>query len=406
MSTTANKLFKLFSGLDRAYGTYNITKHNKKKNKQEGHAETVRGELTPVLWELHLAGKQGLGVIPIRDCGTIRWGAIDIDVYDIDLSGLEKRIEALGLPLVLCRTKSGGAHCYLFCAEDINASKVRIALMEWAALLGYAGSEIFPKQSKLASDKDVGNWINMPYFNSVDTTRYALLDGQALPVAKFIVYANKMAVRLGDLATSTPDDVINMEDGPPCLQALCKDGFPKGTRNKGLFNLGVYTKLRFGDNWQDSLDALNNQYITPPLPSREVTALQKSVAKKDYFYTCQDSPISNYCNKKLCLTRKYGIGPDKNKSIEDVLLLGSIVKILTDPPTWVIDLDGYRIELLTDELLELRKFRKICMERLNKLPPLMKQGDWDDLIRPRIEAFDEQAAPPDAPPQAHSLYYL
>lgn len=32
-----------------------------------------------------------------------------------------------------------------------------------------------------------------------------------------------------------------IKDGPPCLQALMRQGFPEGTRNNGLFNIGVYS---------------------------------------------------------------------------------------------------------------------------------------------------------------------
>ena len=29
-------------------------------------------------------------------------------------------------------------------------------------------------------------------------------------------------------------------NGPPCLQFLTSKGFPEGTRNNGLFNIGIF----------------------------------------------------------------------------------------------------------------------------------------------------------------------
>ena len=43
-------------------------------------------------------------------------------------------------------------------------------------------------------------------------------------------------------------------DGPPCLQALAASGFPQGTRNMGLFNMGVYARSKFGDTWKEVLE--------------------------------------------------------------------------------------------------------------------------------------------------------
>ena len=40
---------------------------------------------------------------------SVKWGAIDIDVNDIGHSRLEAKVNELGLPLIVCRSKSGGA---------------------------------------------------------------------------------------------------------------------------------------------------------------------------------------------------------------------------------------------------------------------------------------------------------
>ena len=40
-------------------------------------------------------------------------------------------------------------------------------------MLGYSGSEVFPKQTELKSQDDTRNFLNLPYFKGDDTTRYA-----------------------------------------------------------------------------------------------------------------------------------------------------------------------------------------------------------------------------------------
>ena len=61
---------------------------------------------------------------------------------------LDKIIEKK-LPLVVCRSKSGGAHVFLFIKNWIEAKVLQDTLTSISASLGYAGSEIFPKQVKL-----------------------------------------------------------------------------------------------------------------------------------------------------------------------------------------------------------------------------------------------------------------
>src|SRR5262249_41483247 len=140
-------------------------KRTNEKGKAEGKAFTLPGPATPELWEQHLSGAgHGLGIIPLMGDNTVLWACIDIDVYNIDHRNLCDKINALKLPLVVCRSKSGGAHCFVFLAQPEPASEVRPLLEEWAALLGHGGCEIFPKQVERYDEHDVGNWLNMPFY--------------------------------------------------------------------------------------------------------------------------------------------------------------------------------------------------------------------------------------------------
>ena len=58
--------------------------------------------------------------------------------------------------------------------------------MEIKAILGYGGSEVFPKQTELKSKDDTGNFLNLPYFNYKNSTRYAFdKNGEAATLDDF-----------------------------------------------------------------------------------------------------------------------------------------------------------------------------------------------------------------------------
>ena len=133
---------KLFEGRHDAYGQYVTGK--KVRGKLQGKAWTESKLVTKDLYREHLNGKVGLGIVPLMEDGFCLFGAIDIDDYSLDLNKLESKLK--DLPLILCRTKSGGAHLYLFAKEPISAIIFREKLFEFSLALGHSSTEIFPKQ--------------------------------------------------------------------------------------------------------------------------------------------------------------------------------------------------------------------------------------------------------------------
>jgi hypothetical protein len=399
----AERFMRLFAGLDRAHGKYTITRKNESKNKIEGRANTVHEPVTLDLWKKHLAGEQGLGIIPIMDDANVHWGALDIDSYDMDLLALEKQCKELDLPFFLCKTKSGGAHLYVFFDEPVPAKVVRAKLAEFSVSLGHPGVEIFPKQVSLASKNDVGNWLNMPYFGGDKSERYCIHFGKQLTAEEFVELAFKYRITQDAFVNTVPYTGTDFSDGPPCLQTLAMRGFGEGSRNKALFNVGVYLRMKFEDEWEGELEKANHAYMRPPLPSREVVALTKSVSRKDYSYTCKLDPIASCCNVEICKQREFGV---KIQGEDISLVIGSLVKITSTPPTWIIDVEGYRLEMTTEELLSQDAFRRICVERINKYPPKVQPFVWEKMIREKLENVDEQIAPPDASPEGRLDYHV
>jgi len=386
--TDITRFKAIFSGLDIAYGTYKI-ESSRGDGKQAGKAVVVRKPPTDDLWSKHLEGVEpSLGIIPIRADNTCIWGCIDIDQYPLDHAGLIKKIRSLELPMVVCRSKSGGAHVFLFVKDPIPASEMQRFLKAAAALLGEAGREIFPKQSEILVDRgDTGNFLNLPYFGSDQTMRYAIKDdGTAATLEEFYGLYDQWVQPTDLQFPEQPKQADHpIKDGPPCLQALCAQGVPEGTRNNALFNIGIYLKKVHPVNWDNALSEHNFKYVAPPLPNNELQVIIKQLHKKDYRYKCKDAPLNSFCNSGLCRTRKHGIGAHG----PDAPQMSSLSKYNSDPPLWFLDINGKRIELDTESLFAQAAFQKACVEKINLLPPTLRKQDWEQLLNALLKEMVE-----------------
>lgn len=382
------KFKAIFSGLEIAYGTYKIEKE-RGDGKQAGKATVVRQPPTDDLWEAHLMGNgPTLGIIPIRSDNSCSWGCIDIDQYPLDHAALVKKIAEISLPLVVCRSKSGGAHCFCFVREPIPARDMQDYLKACAALLGEAGREIFPKQAEILVDRgDTGNFLNLPYYGGDNSTRYAIkADGTSATLEEFFELYEACAQTGTPVPPEPPKkETAPIKDGPPCLQALCSQGFPEGTRNNGLFNIGIYLKKQSPASWEDKVVEHNIKFFDPPLPNNEVQVVIKQLNRKDYRYKCKDAPLNSFCNSSLCRTRRFGIGGHG----PDSPTLSSLSKYASEPPLWFLDINGRRIELETDSLFNQAAFQKACVEKLNILPPTLKKSDWEGMLNELLKEMVE-----------------
>ena len=111
-----DKFRKIFLGLERAHGVTFVDKKGADGEKIKGKSFVQREIVTNNHWLNHLQGKEpSLGIIPITDDNKCRWGCIDIDSYaGFDHQKLINKIKLLKLPLIVFRSKSGGAHIFCF----------------------------------------------------------------------------------------------------------------------------------------------------------------------------------------------------------------------------------------------------------------------------------------------------
>ena len=268
----AQRMLAAFEGSKVAHGTTKVGKVGR-NGKAEADSRIVREPLTQKIMQGHIDGEQGIGAIPINEDNKCRWGALDIDIYDLDQNELQARIQKLKLPLLHCRSKSGGAHLYLFLEEYEQASVVREYLLEMAVALGHSGCEIFPKQDTILSERgDVGNFINLPYFDAELPLRYCYDEKvQSMELEAFLDAIDSKSTAISSLEKlRTKKQRKQFSDGPPCLQHMFADGPVGDDRNKKLFNCGVYCRLKHSDDWVQQFETMNQQLFTTPLDAKEV----------------------------------------------------------------------------------------------------------------------------------------
>ena len=252
---TAARFLSVFEGSEVAHGQTTVGKTSR-LGKAEAKSFVVREPMTEEKVKAHLDGGQGIGAIPINSQNKCKFGAIDIDDYDLDLKDVVARVWSSALPMIVCRSKSGGAHVYLFLKEWEEASVVREYLTEAAALLGFAGREIFPKQDSVLHEKgDVGNFINLPYHSAARSMRYAIgPTGDAMSLEGFLDLVDERRCHLSDLEECLKKrrpDVTELSEYPPCIQAMVALGGISDSRNKVLMHTTVAIKKERPDDWKD-----------------------------------------------------------------------------------------------------------------------------------------------------------
>ena len=388
----------MFSGFTDAYGTYEITGTKEETGKIEGRALTLREPVTQELWTRHLNGIKGLGIIPLIIDDTCRWAALDIDINDINHKMLEDQIKNLKLPLNVFRSKSGGAHVFIFMQQPVSAKKLINKMNSFAAALGHGGCEIFPKQFQRVREDDLGNFLNMPYYKAELTTRYLIHEGQDREFEKMLDICEKAKItetELDDIKIEELSEVTTMfEGGPPCLRTLFSlGGFPDGTRNQGMFNVGIYLRKRFPDEWQDKLMEYNVHLCDPSLPLSELETLIKSLEKKDsYEYRCNEAPIKAYCNRSACVTCPFGVGNEGGTFLQ----INNVTMLEGDPVLWFVDIGEHRIVMTSEDLLNQTKFKQKVMETVRRVPTTMKTKEWTAMLDTKIQNCDVQYTPKEA----------
>src|SRR4051812_44734502 len=396
----AERFAALFAGYSKAYGTYAVRGTNA-EGKAIGKPQTLRGTASLEHYQNHLDGKgAGLGVIMLREDNTVYFGAIDYDKKTMDHVKAEARVRELGLPLVLCRSKSGGGHFYCFTGEPVFAAVMRDRLDEWKAMMRMStATETFPKQTARFNETDVGNWINLPYYDVESTVRHAYIDGKVATLQEFLAYAESKRQSSAQMGAGTASETALFDEGPPCLQTLeASGGFVEGTKKDGMFNVGVYLKKKNGDHWAELFEGYNKAMAE--LKSDEVQGLLKQLSKKDYSYKCKLPPISSCCNRRLCRERMYGVGATDSDDSRGYAL-GALTRYESpngDDPLYAMEIDGKRILVTTAQLYSRDEFNRAAMAQANVIPVHMTPQRWLKYLNEMLPTAEIVPLPEDAGP--------
>jgi hypothetical protein len=373
-SATLEDFSSLFSGLSRAHGEWRPSGKKDETGKSLGEARTIKEDVTEEHYQAHLDGKIGLGVIPINSNSMCAFSVIDIDDYSASTSILSV-IRRNHFPLVPFRSKSGGLHLYLFFSTPEPAKESREILSMFVRLLLLPNTtEIFPKQEHL-DENSIGNWINIPYFNSKDTDRFLYKeDGSPMTLEEATAHCVDNKVTISGLKSFFK--ALPLSDAPPCLQGIYLRGHTN-MRNHYLFSQAVYLKSKFGEDFETKLMEINGA-LDSPLSIKEVNdTILNSLRKKDYGYKCTEEPICSICDKQECRKRKFGIisaeVPELNYE--------QLSQYLTDPPYYEWLINGKCLRFYSElDIINQTSFRPLCMRTLHILPIKLKEETWTRIV--------------------------
>jgi len=377
MTDLVREFAGLFAGNLRSYGQWDPA---------TGNMSTVKAEVPNEAYEAHIAGRMGLGIVPITDGGTCKFGAIDIDKHDspedIDFKAIADRIVQYRLPLVMCRTKRGGAHLYVFGSDYLPAKQVQRVLASWRDMLKIPyKTEIFPKQDSLVTaggEKALGNWINLCYFDAADTKRYAFDEsGAPMSFELFVQLAQSKRISTADLEELSRREHL---EAPPCVQKMIHTGVESGARNEAMYNVVVYLKRARPDSFFEDAMALNRTMFDKPLGPAEAKKVIRSASRRDYLYKCSEEPCKSLCDRKVCVTREFGISMDELKDLDahdSLPQFTELIEYKSDPPRWGIHVNGRLIPNIPTVILrDPVGMGTLIFEQLKINIPKISQESW------------------------------
>ena len=327
---------KLFSGYDGDFGIADMSKAklDSERNKLKPDYEWSGRPITTVDYKNHLEGKISIGIQPCRLDKMAQFACIDIDpknYSEFKIKNYLTKFEQYKLPLVPLLSKSGGLHCYIFLKEPIPAADIIEAVKAFLLPLELKpNTEIFPKQKELKEDDKgnikPGNFINLPYYNNGNTTRYAVdKNNSKLSLEQFIKLANESKItkeRLDALVEETHKNILlgsnpEFSDGPPCLARCSKSKLDDG-RDRFMYNYMVFAKKKYKDKWHDFVAKANYAYLENPWDKSKLDQKLKAWDKETAGHTCYEDPIQDKCMRSLCYSRPFGIKSDSINAFPEV----------------------------------------------------------------------------------------
>jgi hypothetical protein len=392
-----------------------VAKYNSYNPPPEGSED---GDFIPVTRELykrHLNGGDGLAVSPITDTtdeqNVCFYAAIDIDVYDVNFTWLVRRLYQAGFKFAAFLSKSGGLHIYFFFHKAEPAARVIETLEKIVEVYGLgrlfvneknkSKVEIFPKQAQVLPGK-IGSCLFLPFYNAVNKSHQNMLTAEG----KLVGIAKAMPV-IYDSFTSIKElnrilDGLPYGDAPYCIQSVLLTGAlaENDGRNNFLFSAAVYLKKKYENGFEDSLQEMNG-CLEAPLEQKDIDNIYTSVTTHGYDnYSCKKLPCADYCDKRLCALREYGVGRHRNNHLTGADCWGELSKVMAEIPYYIWKVrvnpeDEFKDVRLdsVDDVHNQVVVQKRCLQYLNWAPHRVKDNDWIDTVNKAMEGIEKREVP-------------
>jgi hypothetical protein len=373
-------------------------------------------------YQNHLEGEVALGIGMLLDDGTTWRLEIDLDTadggnkYEFDYAEEMEKLKQDKLPWVASRTKSGGIRAALLFNEPIDAVLIQKIGQQLRARHGWGNNEIFPKQAKQLKENDCPSWTFLPYGPTfgVFAEQCGMNDsGNPLTLEEFVAKAErsiisreKLLAIVGEEQQLKTEARINGKkrhgggkwskeenepyldtvratfcDGPPCLWTIVHNRC-HANQHDFLFACGTFLKRKYPDNWPEALKWVNWEVLSPKGDEQKLESIIKDLKYHQYEYRCKTEPICSHCNPYACRKMHYGVGSGNGEA--EYRELGMVIW-LSDPRRYIINVGDSRVSIAGEELLKLSKFRERCLTAGLPFPDMMKQPDWDKIVRAAIE---------------------
>jgi hypothetical protein len=221
-------------------------------------------------------------------------------------------------------------------------------------------------------------------------------NGQPISLELFLATAESRAVNSYQL-----DQLYSNEhsEAPPCIAMGITEGITEGSRNDFTYNLTLYMRKKFPEDFRDRIYDMNSQIFETPLPFNEIKKVVSSASRRDYRYKCSSEPCKSMCDRKACLTRKFGITQDQSDEMDaefEVPVFTDLVKYDTNPVRWELTVEGRTIMFASEELMDWRIIKLRCMERLQRILPNLKNDRWHKMLKTMMATCRIESAPEDA----------
>ncbi len=401
----------LFKGNDRGYGVGEFVgvKQRESDNKwTPGHTRWTWGQPGEEQYGAHLRGDYLTGIGVLCDNGSVWFSCLDIDEYEIDYSEVMSKVKRAGLPLVVFRTKSGGLRICIFFTEPIEADVVISRMHKLSASLGYAGCEIFPKQTKLLVEKgDCPSWIYLPYGGTGDVfpEQGCMNDmGNLMEISEAMAHCTDLRIDRSQFlnlfaAEKAADangkkngkkhpngvwvnegdkqDIIDemFHDGPVCLRILSRLGIHQGQQNHALAHCATFLKKKY-ENWDKALEWVNYNVLVPVGDIEKLQSIIKRWENNKYEYQCHEEPMRSFCDSLACREKKYGVGSDMNITMPE---LGMTI-INRKPRMFIISVGEIRIQMEATQLINQNMFQNKFLEEGITVPHQRKKEEHSNWI--------------------------